>query len=84
MTKKAAKDTTLAKGFDIGGYAEAFRNEYFFLTDIARHRSNAILTEQGLPQSERLIRMRKPAVRQLSSPGALNIKLPQPQEQSGR
>ena len=45
---------------------------------------NAILIEQGLSQSERLIRMRELAIKQMSSLDALNIKLPQPQEHGGQ
>ena len=41
---------------------------------------NAILIEQGLPQADRLIRMRELAVKQLTSLDALNINLPQLKE----
>lgn len=41
---------------------------------------NAILIEQGLPQADRLIRMRELAVKQLNSLDALNINLPQLKE----
>ena len=38
---------------------------------------NAILIEQGLPQSERLVQLRQLALKQLQSLESLNIRLPQ-------
>ncbi len=73
VTAKQWRDKNPEKQGNIRDYSSI--NQLLVLANMESY--NAILIEQGLPQSERLVQLRQLALKQLQSLESLNIRLPQ-------